>query len=352
MHQIHPFKPWELTATDLDTREIDLAELLTRRRFIIGAGGLLGVAALGSCGADDEAMAPTATTATCVFSHALGETEVPAKPERIIALSALELMWPLFQVGVEPVGVDIRSGTLEQLRTIDPALADRAGALPPIGGNDALNLEAIAALNPDLIIGMSWQAESYDDLSQIAPTVMLDGATDIVAWQRELAALAGVADNDMLEERIAEYDARVATLREQYLDMWPNLEWTRLADFYAGNFYVLDTFPGDPAFKVFADLGAQQSSTVAQFTGQELPAISLELIPEYDADVIFITAYPEAINPQMLTLLEPTFASQSNQIIEVQHARWAWRNVETLLLILDDLEVMLADGVWDVSGDF
>lgn len=331
----------------LDATEI---EAITRRDFIIGAGGLALSTALVGCELVQET--DVTTSATRIFKHALGQTEIPVKPERIIALSALEIMWPLHQMNVELVGADVRPGALEQLRTIDPELATWAESLPSIGGNDQLNIEAIAALDPDLIIGMSWQADSYELLTQIAPTVMLDEATDIIAWQRALADLAGATDNSVLDARIAAYEERVEALRLQYPDMWPKLEWARLANFYVTSFLVMDTSEGSAAHKVLSDLGATLTPTVSMFAGEESPQVSLEVIPEYDADVIFITAFPEPPASEMLALLETTFAGQANQIIEVKNARWTWRNVDALFLVLEDLEAALADGPWDVSGDF
>ena len=38
MNRIHTFKPQDLTTTEVNILEIDLTELSTRRRFIIGAG--------------------------------------------------------------------------------------------------------------------------------------------------------------------------------------------------------------------------------------------------------------------------------------------------------------------------
>jgi hypothetical protein len=86
MHRVRSYRPDALSAIELLALEIDLAELLTRRRCIIGTGAL----ALGSvtgCGPDEQAAAPTATSApaTRSFTHARGTTALPVQPQRVIA---------------------------------------------------------------------------------------------------------------------------------------------------------------------------------------------------------------------------------------------------------------------------
>jgi iron complex transport system substrate-binding protein len=101
-------------------------------------------------------------------SHALGTTDVPESPERVVVLTN-EGTEALLAIGVVPVGAaNSWNG--------DPwwdHIADRMGDAVPVGTESAVNLEMIAALEPDLIIGNAQRHEEiYPQLSAIAPTVM------------------------------------------------------------------------------------------------------------------------------------------------------------------------------------
>jgi iron complex transport system substrate-binding protein len=100
--------------------------------------------------------------------HALGETKLEKKPERVVVLDSGELDGVL-ALGVTPVGMATTAGQ----NGVPSYLKDKAQGIKTVGGISELNLEAIAALKPDLILGSKLRANDlYDKLSAIAPTVM------------------------------------------------------------------------------------------------------------------------------------------------------------------------------------
>ncbi|TCO35800.1 iron complex transport system substrate-binding protein [Kribbella steppae] len=100
--------------------------------------------------------------------HALGETNLEKKPERIVVLDSGELD-DVLALGITPVGMATTAGQAG----VPSYLADKAQGIKTVGGISELNLEAIAALKPDLILGSKLRANDlYDQLSAIAPTVM------------------------------------------------------------------------------------------------------------------------------------------------------------------------------------
>jgi iron complex transport system substrate-binding protein len=121
----------------------------------------------------DEATAKLGSDAAAgVFprtvKHALGETKLERKPERIVVLDSGELDGAL-ALGVTPVGMATTAGQ----NGVPSYLADKAKDIKTVGGISELNLEAIASLKPDLILGSKLRANDlYDKLSAIAPTVM------------------------------------------------------------------------------------------------------------------------------------------------------------------------------------
>ncbi|TCC26546.1 ABC transporter substrate-binding protein [Kribbella speibonae] len=99
--------------------------------------------------------------------HALGSTEIPAKPSRVVVLDSGELD-DVLALGITPVGMATTAGQ----SGVPSYLADKAQGIKTVGGISELNLEAIAALKPDLILGSKLRANDlYEKLSAIAPTV-------------------------------------------------------------------------------------------------------------------------------------------------------------------------------------
>jgi len=137
----------------------------------------LTTAALTSCApaadsADDTATVGDAGAFPVTVEHAYGETTVPAPPQRIVSVGVTEqdTLWAL---GLEPVGVTEWYGGYDfaSWPWADEARGDSEPEV--LTTSDGLDFEAIALLDPDLIIGTNagLTEEDYDRLSEIAPTV-------------------------------------------------------------------------------------------------------------------------------------------------------------------------------------
>ncbi|GAA3560379.1 iron-siderophore ABC transporter substrate-binding protein [Kribbella ginsengisoli] len=99
--------------------------------------------------------------------HALGETKIEKRPERVVVLDSGELD-DVLALGITPVGMATNSGQTG----VPSYLAGKAQGITTVGNVSELNLEAIAALKPDLILGSKLRANDlYDKLSAVAPTV-------------------------------------------------------------------------------------------------------------------------------------------------------------------------------------
>jgi iron complex transport system substrate-binding protein len=105
---------------------------------------------------------PAATTeqTTRTVTHLLGETEIPANPQRIVAD---QYIGHLLALGVKPVGA---RGDLMK----SPFLKDFVSGIEDSGS--PMNLERVLELKPDLIIVQS--GDNYEELSKIAPTIVYE----------------------------------------------------------------------------------------------------------------------------------------------------------------------------------
>lgn len=279
-----------------------------------------------------------------------GVSEVPVRPERIVVLYTYAWGWPIAQLGVEPIGTDNVSEYVGEIERYDPRSADILAEAAAIGDETGPNFERIASLEPDLIVGGWWDDGIYDELSQIAPTVLLDyrDETDLIAWQRSLVELVGATELGWFEERVAEYERRIEALRESHPDLWPNLRWKSIG-LFGSDVYAADPIPVFPSVKVFGDLGA----TMWSLGDPEKDPISMELLPSLDADVIFVTAR-EDTSPETgraLDLLGNTFAGRRGQVFVVPSQPWEFVNVQSLHLILDEVERHLTGRKIETRGD-
>lgn len=98
------------------------------------------------------------------MTHANGTTEIQAKPQRVVVLDTGELD-AVLSLGITPVGIPSTEGA----NSVPSYLADEVKDAKTVGTIQELNLEAIAALNPDLIIGSQLRADKlYSQLKEIA----------------------------------------------------------------------------------------------------------------------------------------------------------------------------------------
>ena len=72
---------------------------------------------------------------------------------------------------------------------------------------DTMDIEGILELNPDLIIISSVQEKMYDQLQQIAPTVMVELAQ--INWKEDLHTFAKMMNKeDVVDRWLADYEAK------------------------------------------------------------------------------------------------------------------------------------------------
>jgi iron complex transport system substrate-binding protein len=171
-----------------------------------------------------ESTAATSTAQTAfpiTIEHKFGVTTIPSEPKRVLSLGFND-QDPILAMGVTPIGVRYWFG--DQPNGIWPWATPYIQGDPPVLLNmpyGELNYEAIAALKPDLIIGVSagFTEEEYATLSTIAPTIaQSDAYVDFgVPWQEQTLIIGRALGKEALaREKVAEMEARFAALRAQY----------------------------------------------------------------------------------------------------------------------------------------
>ncbi|MBW0114776.1 ABC transporter substrate-binding protein [Pseudonocardia abyssalis] len=271
-----------------------MSQLTTRRRLTSLVAGMLGAAlVLSGCGGgapatDAPAAAPAGDAVT--IATAYGDITLDDKPERIVALSSrhVELLNLLDE---QPVAWADYLTTAEEVPLYYPWLDGGLGSDPDpnLFTADYLpSAEAIAALQPDLILTTIWQTDeaTYEQLSQIAPTYVGTEQGTNTSWQDDLTSLAALTRHDaaVVAEAQAEYDATFAAAAAKL----PNLQGKTfyIAALGEGDQLWLTEYGAAPVMALGMTAGEGQPLTAAE--APDAPKFSLENADQLTADVVFI----------------------------------------------------------------
>ncbi|WP_432929257.1 ABC transporter substrate-binding protein [Microbispora sp. CA-135349] len=270
-------------------------------------------------------------------THAMGTTEIKAAPQRVVVLDVGELD-NVVSLGVKPVGFAPSEGSPE----LPSYLKQDAGTPKNVGTINNLNLEAIAGLHPDLILGSQLRAaEQYDELSKIAPTVfsIRPGFT----WKENY--LLNAAALDKTEEataKLAEYDRKVKDLGAKLGDDKPVVSMVRFMPDGAIRLYANASFIGT----ILQDAGIPRPDN------QNIPdlaaEVSAENIDQADADVIFTGVYgdPKATDKAAVQgnpLWKNLKAVKAGHAYEVPDETWyLGLGVTAAMQVVGDLDRYLA----------
>jgi iron complex transport system substrate-binding protein len=242
---------------------------------------------LAACGGTEEKTTekeetPKTTEETSyTIEHVMGSTTIKGTPERVVILTN-EGTEALLALGVTPVGA-------VQSFTGDPwydHIADQLKDTQVVGVESEVNVEAIAALKPDLIIGNKMRQEKiYDQLNAIAPTIFAETLRGDWKVNFELYAKA-LNKEEKGKEVLDTYNTRIAELKEQLGDKL-NMK-VSMVRFMAGEvrIYHKDTFSG----VILGDLGfaRPESQNVDDFAERN---VTKERIPAMEGDILFYFTY-------------------------------------------------------------
>jgi len=144
---------------------------------------------------EDQNRAEDVVNTPVTVIHELGEAVVPRNPERVIVFDYATLD-SLDKIGVEVIGL-AKSSTV-------PTFLDKFNddKYENIGTLFEPDFEKIYELQPDVIFVSGRQAEVYDELAKIAPTVYLtvDGASYMEAVSNNLTILGEIFNKQELVE--------------------------------------------------------------------------------------------------------------------------------------------------------
>ncbi len=134
-----------------------------------------------------------------------GEVEIPAEPQRIVDLSGNSDILSI--LGYKVIGT--ANSDAYDYTKFPSYLEETLKGAEILGYSmqDTMDVEAIMNLNPDLIVISTVQEKMYDQLSEIAPTVMIQ--LEALNWKDDVKAFAKVFNKEAEADKwIADYESK------------------------------------------------------------------------------------------------------------------------------------------------
>ena len=258
----------------------------------------------------------TSAQANIEVKHELGTLTLPEAPKRIVVLE-YSFIDALAAIGVSPVGV---ADDLDPLRII-PEVRDLIDPWTSVGMRSQPSLEVIARLKPDLIIGdVDRHRVSYEDLSKIAPTILLKSRGESYEDALSSAKVIGkaVGKEQVMLARIAQHQQLMDSYRQRFKST-ETIQFTTVNERGMWMHGPL-SFTGS----LFHSLGLK--TALPDLQDSYLIQANLEVLLRVNPDWLFY------VRSKPVTVLEswetnPLFKllkiSKTHQMIEVSSALWS-----------------------------
>ncbi len=225
---------------------------------------------------------------TVTLTDVRGEVEIPENPERIVDLSGNSDILSI--LGYKVIGT--ANSDAYDYTKFPTYLEETLKGATILGYSmqDTMDVEAIMNLDPDLIVISTVQEKMYDQLSEIAPTVMIK--LEALDWKEDVKSLAKVfnkeeAANTWLEN----YDKKSKEVGDKIKETYG--KDTTYLSFLAsgGQFYVFDGAGFGNV--LYEDLGLAKPEGMPEQNDISLPVVTYEGLASIKSDYIFVIATDE-----------------------------------------------------------
>jgi iron complex transport system substrate-binding protein len=288
-------------------RSLPVPPGVSRRGFLAGVGGVAALGALAACGGGDTGGGSGVEGPTRQIQAADGTVTIPVDPKRVACVD-FYTTYALLDVGVTPVAT--AQATVGGVYAPYQQIYD---AIPKLGQPTSVNVEALAAADPDLILGTkvpTMQPGLEQQLRAIAPDALFDAGSEPGTWkQRALATADAVNRLPQGRQVAAQYDAHAARIRQQFAAALGRTTWGLVRGSSGGAFFA--DYPTSWSGVVLADAGARFGQATAGKRGAGV-RLSYEQAGQLaDCDVLLYLADARGqVEANTRTLLaQPVFAA-------------------------------------------
>jgi len=247
-----------------------------------------------------------------------GPVEVPADPKRVVVLAAFA--GNLMALDVPVVGADSWS-------MANPRFKDSLKDAKEVSEE---NLEQIAELNPDLIIGYS-TTKNLDKLKKIAPTITYTyGKVDYLQQHVEIGKL--VNKEKEAEDWVADYKKRAADSEKKIKDKIGEDASVSVIESFDKQLYLYGDHWGRGTEVLYQGLHLKMPEKVAKSVAKDgYYALSTEVLPEYAGDYLIVSKDKASDNSfQNTDTYKNIPAVKNNHVLEVDQKEFYFNDPLTV----------------------
>lgn len=220
-----------------------------------------------------------AATGTITYQSETGPVEVPANPQRVIALAGYA--GNLLALNVPLVGVD-------SWTKADPNFADQLKDVTEVSDE---NIEKIIELKPDLIIASN-DTKNLDKLKKLAPVVTYTyNKVDYLTQIEEIAKAVNQADKGAAW--VADFKERAQKAGTEIKAKIGEDATVTVMEGDSKQLYIFGNAWGRGTEIIYQAMGLKMPDKVKEMTTKDgYYELSLEVLPEYLGDYVFYSKDP------------------------------------------------------------
>ena len=223
------------------------------------------------------------TTETITITDSVGQVEIPKDPQRIVDLSGNSDILSI--LGYSVIGT--ANSDAYDYTKLPSYLEDTLKDAKILGYSlqDTVDIESVLELNPDLIFISKTQEKVYEQLKNIAPTVMIE--LEQIDWKQDLHKLAEILNKqDVANEWISQYEKNAQQKGEEIKNTYgENTTYLALLA-SGGQLFVFDA--AGIGSILYDDMVLSKPQNLPEQTNISLPVISYEGLSEIDSDYLIL----------------------------------------------------------------
>ncbi|MEV7971747.1 iron-siderophore ABC transporter substrate-binding protein [Cellulomonas sp. NPDC089187] len=329
---------------------------MSTRRALTAALAVGTLALVAACGttdapADESTSTADASAGPVSITDDRGETvELDSPAVNVVSLEWMQTEM-LASLGVDPVGAADVEGYTSWVGTAVPLSSDPED----VGTRGEPSVEAIASLEPDLIVGVttSIPEEAMEQISRIAPVALFDGASadDPIGYVNDMLTSIGtlVGKEDVAAEVIADTTQRIednaAAIADAGLTDVPVVFASPYAE--GANVTIRMHGPRSAVQAVATEMGLGSATQDPGDDAYGLSSMDVEGLTALPADTRFLYWGNDTEEDTVTTVLASNPIWQSLPFVQDGHVYragvgiWAYGGPESLAAWSDDLVAQL-----------
>ena len=292
-----------------------------------------------NAGGSEEGIADVSKE-TRTVTDVKGTVEIPVNPQKIVDISGASDILSL--LGYDVIGT--ANSDAYDYTKFPTYLEDVLGDSKILGYSmlAEMDVEAIIALEPDLIVISTVQEKMYDQLSKVAPVVMIE--LKQMDWKEDFMNVATIfGEEDKATAWIEDYLAKAEEVGKRLKETYG--EETSYLSFLAsgGSLFIFDSAGLGTIF--YDDMGLAKPEGMPEQENVSLPVVTYEGLAQINSDYIFAIATDE----DLATLKESsiwngTEAVKEGNVIELPASPYFNQGYSPIgrLAFVEEVEQLLA----------